>query len=76
MPADKPSAIGQHAHVDTRQLPALRPVEEIRIGCPHDVYAGRVDKLAIKNVTGQGYVVVPPYRPPLTRALDRRRTSA
>jgi hypothetical protein len=43
----------------------LRPVEEIRVGCPHDLHPGRVDKLAIKNVTGKGYVVVPPDRPPL-----------
>jgi hypothetical protein len=43
----------------------LRPVEEIRVGCPHDLHARRVDKLTIKNVTGQGYVVVPQDRPPL-----------
>jgi hypothetical protein len=28
------------------------------------MYARRVDEPAIKNVTGQGYVVVPPYRSP------------
>jgi hypothetical protein len=43
----------------------LRPIEQIRVGCPHDLHPGRVDKLAIKNVTGKGYVVVPPDRPPL-----------
>jgi hypothetical protein len=63
-PADTPSATGPHAHVDTRQLPASRPVEEIHVNCPHAMYARRVDKPAIKNVTGQGYVVVPPYRSP------------
>ena len=58
-------AVGLQTHVDTRQLPALRPVEEIRVGCPHDLHAGRVNKLAIKNITGKGYVVVPPDRLPL-----------
>jgi hypothetical protein len=43
----------------------LRPIEQIRVGCPHDLHPGRVDKLAIKNVTGKGNVVVPPDRPPI-----------
>jgi hypothetical protein len=45
---------GQQAYVDTRQFPAFRPIEEIRVGCPHDLHPGRVDKLAIKNDTGKG----------------------
>jgi hypothetical protein len=32
----------------------LRPIEQIRVGCPHDLHPGRVDMLAIKNVTGTG----------------------
>ena len=54
---------------------ALRPVEEIRVGCPHDLHPGRVDKLAIKNVTGKGYVVVPQTGLHSIRASDRRRIS-
>ena len=41
----------------------MRPVEQIHVGC-RDQYTGRVDKPAIKDVTGQGYLVVTPYRPP------------
>jgi hypothetical protein len=43
----------------------LRPIEQIRVGCSHDLHSGRVDKLAIKNVAGEGNVVVSPDRPPL-----------
>ncbi len=64
-PGNESSSKGQQAHVDTRQLPTLRTIEEISVGCPHDLHPGRVDKLAVKNVTGKGYVVVPPDRPPL-----------
>ena len=63
-PGKEPSAKGHHAHIDARQLPALRPVEEIGVGRPHDLYTGRVDEPTIKDVAGQGYVVVPPDRPP------------
>jgi hypothetical protein len=48
------SARRQQAHVDTHQFPTLRPIEQIRVGRPHDLHPGRVDKLAIKNVTGKG----------------------
>jgi hypothetical protein len=64
-PGNESSSKRQQAHVDTRQLPTLRTIEEISVGCPHDLHPGRVDKLAIKNVTGKGHVVVPPDRPPL-----------
>src|SRR6476659_5514041 len=42
----------EHARREARQRPVTRP-------------HGRVDKLAIKNVAGKGYVVVPPAPPPL-----------
>ena len=53
----------------------LRPVEEVGVGCPHVLYAGRVDKPTIKNVACQGYVVVPQTGRHTIRASDRRRTS-
>jgi hypothetical protein len=43
----------------------LRPIEEISVGRPDDLDPRRVDKLAIKNVTGKGDVVVAPDGPPL-----------
>ena len=63
-PPDESSARRPDAHVDTRQLPALGPIEEIHIGCQQELYTGCIDKPAMKNIAGQGDVVVPPFRPP------------
>ena len=46
--------------IDQRKLPA----QEIYVRCTGELYTRRVDEPATKNATGQGYVVVPPYRAP------------
>lgn len=63
-PPHKSPATRPDAHVDTRQLPALRPIEKIHIGCRQDANTGCINQPAMKNITGQGHVVVPQFRSP------------